>query len=114
MNTDMTKRCSVRTILKQMLSPPADNLSEWKKESDLSKYDVICIDEIQFYPDNVEFCEKMANAGKIVEACGLSGNYLREPFPNVSLLISKADDVQFLTAVCMMCKDEGAVLKDCR
>lgn len=71
-------------------------------------YEVICIDEIQFYPDNIEFCEKMANNGVIVEASGLSGNYLREPFPNMGSLISKADSVDFLTSVCMMCMSEGA------
>eukprot|EP00734_Pompholyxophrys_sp_LG126_P000096 Pompholyxophrys_sp_v1_NODE_5_length_12280_cov_3.373988.p10 type:complete len:189 gc:universal NODE_5_length_12280_cov_3.373988:1475-909(-) len=71
-------------------------------------YDVVCIDEIQFYPDSIEFCEKMAESGLIVEASGLSGNFLREPFPNMSSLISKADHIEFLTSVCMTCKEEGA------
>lgn len=71
-------------------------------------YQVICIDEIQFYPDNVEFCEKMAKAGLIVEASGLSGNFMREQFPNIGSLMAKADTVEFLTAVCMVCMAEGA------
>ena len=41
---------------------------------DHREYDVICIDEIQFYADNLEFTEKMANQGIIVEASGLRGN----------------------------------------
>ena len=74
-------------------------------------YEVICIDEIQFYPDSIEFCEKMALAGKIIEASGLNCNYLREPFPNMSSLIAKADKIDFLTAVCMICMNEGAYTK---
>ena len=55
-----------------------------------------------------EFAEKMAAAGIVVEASGLSGNYLREPFPNMSQLISRADKVDFLNSVCMNCNMEGA------
>ena len=32
----------------------------------ISEYDVIGVDEGQFFPDIVEFCEKAANEGKIV------------------------------------------------
>jgi len=74
----------------------------------IEDWDVICIDEIQFYPDNLSFCENMANSGIIVLASGLSGNYLREPFPNMDRLMAKADKLHFLTAICMLCKAESA------
>jgi len=50
-------------------------LSELK---DLWKpYDVIGIDEGQFFTDIVEFAEEFANHGKIVIISSLSGTFLR-------------------------------------
>ncbi len=63
-------------------------------------YDVICIDEIQFYPDAAQYCDEWANAGLIVEACGLSGDFRRRPFEQISLLIALCDDVEHVKAVC--------------
>lgn len=63
-------------------------------------YDVICIDEIQFYPDAVKYADAWATTGKIVEVCGLSGDFKREPFEQISQLIPKADSIQHVTAVC--------------
>lgn len=66
----------------------------------IQNYDVICIDEIQFYKDGYIMCDKWANQGKIVNACGLSGDFNRRPFPVVSNLISIADDIIFTKAIC--------------
>ena len=63
-------------------------------------YDVICIDEIQFYEDASHYCDLWANSNKIVEVCGLNGDYLRKPFEQISLLVPLADDISFVTAVC--------------
>lgn len=48
----------------------------WLYEIDaaIQKYDIIGIDEIQFYKDAHIFCDKWACEGKIVIAGGLSGN----------------------------------------
>ena len=70
----------------------------------ISEYDVICIDEIQFYEDASHYCDLWANEGKIVEICGLSGDYQRKPFEQISQLIPLSDDISFVTAVC---KDTG-------
>lgn len=70
----------------------------------VKNYDVICIDEIQFYPDASYYCDLWANAGKIVEVCGLNGDYRRQPFAQISLLIPLAEHISFVTAVC---KDTG-------
>lgn len=66
----------------------------------IQNYDVICIDEIQFYPDASRYCEQWANEGKIVEVCGLSGDYRRQPFEQISLLVPLAEHISFVTAVC--------------
>jgi thymidine kinase len=62
-------------------------------------YDVICVDEVQFYPDADIYCDLWA-MDKQVYACGLSGTFKRTPFPIISNLIAKADKIKFLTAIC--------------
>jgi thymidine kinase len=64
---------------------------------------VIGIDEGQFYPDLIDFCESMANQGKIVIVSALDGTFERKPFRNVLELIPKAESVVKLNAVCMLC-----------
>jgi len=63
-------------------------------------YDVVCIDEIQFYKDAHIFCDKWANSGIIVEACGLNGSFDRKQFPIISKLLPLVDNLTFLKAVC--------------
>ena len=46
-------------------------------------YDVIGVDEGQFFADIVEFSEKAANAGKVVIISSLQGTFLRGAFPNI-------------------------------
>ena len=41
----------------------------------LREYDVIGIDEGQFFPDLVAWCEQMANSGKIVLVAALDGTF---------------------------------------
>lgn len=62
-------------------------------------YDVICIDEVQFYPDSSNMCNMWANNGKIIEACGLNGDYNRKPFSQISNLIPLVDSLIHLTAI---------------
>ena len=66
----------------------------------INKYDVICIDEIQFYKDAHIFCDKWANLGKIIEACGLNGTFDRKPFEEISKLIPFCEDITYQTAIC--------------
>ena len=41
----------------------------------LREFDVIGIDEGQFFPDLVPWCEQMANRGKIVLVAALDGTF---------------------------------------
>lgn len=66
----------------------------------VQQYDVICIDEIQFYKDAYIFCDKWANNGKIVEVCGLNGTFDRKPFDMISKLIPLCEDITYQTAIC--------------
>ena len=83
---------------------------KWLSESAINPadVDVIAIDEIQFYQDNIEFCEKMANAGVIIEAVGLGGNYKRDTFNRMGEFIGKADDINFVKAICKRCFQDAS------
>lgn len=48
---------------------------------------VIGIDEGQFFPDLIEFCEKMAQLGKEIHVAALDGTFERKPFPVIADLI---------------------------
>lgn len=80
-------------------------------------YDVIGIDEGQFvspspstsssniiqFPDIVNFCEVMANAGKLVIVASLDGTFQRKSFGEVLTLVPMAESIQKLSAVCSGC-----------
>jgi len=73
-------------------------------------FDVIGIDEGQFFPD-VAWAEEMANIGKVVLIAALDGTYQRKPFYNIMELIPLAESVSKLNAVCMNCFREAAFTK---
>ncbi|XP_062311904.1 thymidine kinase, cytosolic [Osmerus eperlanus] len=72
---------------------------------------VIGIDEGQFFPDTVEFCEEMANKGKTVIVAALDGTFQRKAFGNILNLVPLAESVVKLNAVCMQCFTEAAYTK---
>jgi len=74
-------------------------------------YDVIGIDEGQFFPDVVSWAEKMANLGKVVVVAALDGTFQRKPFGDILSLIPLAEEVTKLKAVCMNCFEEAAFSK---
>ena len=73
----------------------------------LKNYDVIGIDEGQFFPDLVEICEKLVLLKKIVIIAALNGDFRMEPFPVISRIISKADKIKLLKAYCFNCHKDA-------
>jgi len=80
-------------------------------EDVVKDYNVIGIDEGQFFSTVVEFAEKMANLGKIVIVACLDGTFQRKPFGRVLELIPVAESVTKLNSVCMRCYNEAAFTK---
>ena len=80
-------------------------------EQIISQYEVICIDEIQFFIDAAEYCDKWANEGKIIEVCGLNGDYKKEAFEQISLLIPKIEGITYLTAIDKNTGEEASFTK---
>ena len=73
----------------------------------IKNYDVIGIDEGQFFPDLVEICEKLALMKKTVIIAALNGDFRMEPFPVVAKIISKADKIKLLKAYCFNCHKDA-------
>ena len=74
-------------------------------------YDVIGIDEGQFFTDTVAFAEEMANKGKFVVIAALDGTFQRKPFGDILSLIPLSENVTKLNAVCMNCFGDAAFSK---
>jgi thymidine kinase len=89
------------------------NLQDIITNKNIVGAEVICIDEIQFYEDAADICDLWANEGKIVIAAGLNGNYLREPFTQVSKLLAKIemDHLIPLTAICTQTGKQASFTK---
>lgn len=67
-------------------------------------YDVIGIDEAQFFPSLLPFVLQMVEReGKRVIVAGLSGNFRREVFGEIISLIPYADRVEKLSSLCTDC-----------
>jgi len=101
---------SIATHDKQtlMASEAATSLTDLTNKAD--DYDVIGIDEGQFFPD-IMWAETMANKGKIVLIAALDGTFQRKPFANVLELVPLAENITKLNAVCMNCFGEAAFSK---
>jgi len=70
----------------------------------IDEYDVIGIDEGQFYPDLLEFARDVVQRHKkILLISGLNGDSNRKKFGQMIDLIPEADDVVFLHPFCKLC-----------
>lgn len=65
---------------------------------------VIGIDEAQFFGDDLPaVCEKLAGAGRRVIIAGLDMDFLGRPFGPMPILMSLAEKVDKLHAICLQC-----------
>lgn len=81
-------------------------ISEAKEILDYVKpeTEVVAIDEVQFFDaDIIEICDMLACQGKRVMVAGLDTDFRGEPFSVMPQLITRAEFVTKLTAVCVKC-----------
>lgn len=77
----------------------------------LDNYDILLIDEAQFYEGLADFVMWSSEVKKkIVYASGLDGDYRRRKFGEILNCIPLADTVERLTAFCTLCADGTAGL----
>ena len=68
-------------------------------------YDVVAIDEAQFFTGLREFVQRVAPRVKRIIVAGLDGDFLQRPFGEIFDIIPLADEVLKLHALCMVCND---------
>ena len=70
---------------------------------------VVGIDEAQFFdPDILQVAEELASRGIRVLVAGLDTDFRGEPFGPMPVLMSMAEHVDKLHAICMVCGDEAS------
>jgi len=71
--------------------------------------DVIGIDEVQFFPNSIVYViDELINSGKRVIAAGLDLDFRGIPFGPMPTLLTIADDVMKLKAICSVCGKDAA------
>jgi thymidine kinase len=69
---------------------------------------VVAIDEAQFFPvELVSIVEELAGRGIRVIVAGLDMDFRGEPFGAIPELMSRAEDVTKLHAICVVCGEEA-------
>lgn len=85
-----------------------DRLLPLLSNNTIDSYDVIAIDEGQFFPDLYEFVIKVLNVkNKKVLISALNGDYRMQNFGEVYRLIPVAEEIIKLNAVCMVCHEDA-------
>jgi thymidine kinase len=86
--------------VESIVVPDARSILDFVKDDT----DVVAIDEIQFFDEDVLLvCDYLAKKGLRVMAAGLDTDFRAEPFGVMPRLITDAEFVTKLTAVCMKC-----------
>lgn len=86
-----------------------EELSAVNQLVETGDYDVIAIDEGQFFNDLHECCTRWADVLPVhIVVAGLDGDSARNPFGDMLRLIPHAEEVERLTALCAICRDGTA------
>ena len=78
---------------------------------DLKKYnaDIYFIDEFQFLNGDVKTIQEMAEDGKKFYIAGLNLTSDKKPFGKMGDLLCIADNIQMMTSICEVCRNDNAV-----
>ncbi|MCP4543992.1 MAG: thymidine kinase [Chloroflexi bacterium] len=87
----------------QIKAVPVENATELRTliEPDTT---VVALDEVQFFDDTIAtLCEELSSQGTRVIAVGLDMDFRGEPFGPVPMLMARAERVDKLQAICVVC-----------
>jgi len=87
---------------------PVENAAEIREQIEKDTT-VVAMDEAQFFdPEIVDVAQELAERGIRVIVAGLDMDFRGEPFGPMPILMSKAEKVQKLHAICMKCGNEAS------
>ncbi|RNF19909.1 putative thymidine kinase [Trypanosoma conorhini] len=75
---------------------------------DWREYDVIAVDEGQFFPDLYDFCTAAVAQGKWVFVASLDGDCRQQLFGEAYRLLPQCEAVEKLAAICARCRTRDA------
>lgn len=84
------------------LSIPAIKINDINVINNINNYDIVLIDEGQFFKNLDTWIRNINFKGKIYISA-LNGDYNQKPFGDIPFLISKADEIIFLHGKCQFC-----------
>lgn len=86
------------------------SLNNTKQIKDLSdNIDIIGIDEAQFFDESIiDVCNDLAKDGKRIIVAGLDRDYKAIPFGPMANLLTHADYITKLNAICMVCGNQAS------
>ena len=107
-NYETNRRGSIEVICGSMFSGKTEELIRRLKRAKIARQRVEifkpAIDEAQFFDEGiVEVCSELANNGTRVIVAGLDMDFRRVPFGPMPSLLSIADDVYKVHAICVKC-----------
>ena len=92
--------------VKSVLVQKSTEILEFMKQH--PEYEILAIDEVQFFDEDIVLViNDLADAGKRVMVAGLDMNFRGEPFGVMPILMTQAEFVTKLTAVCTQCGSPG-------
>jgi thymidine kinase len=87
---------------------PVEKAADIRKRIDKDTT-VVAMDEAQFFdPEVVDVAQELAEHGVRVIVAGLDMDFRGEPFGPIPTLMSKAEKVDKLHAICMVCGNEAS------
>lgn len=76
-------------------------------QTNLEQYNVVAIDEGQFFTDLYEACKIWLEQGKTIIVAALQSKFDQTPFEQISLLYPIADEIRQLKSICYKCKKDA-------
>jgi thymidine kinase len=87
----------------QVEAVPVENTAQVRELVDPDAT-VVALDEVQFFDEDVvPLCEELADQGVRVIVAGLDMDFRGVPFGPVPALVARAENVQKLQAICVVC-----------
>ena len=105
----ITTHDQIQSCSKHHMTVSTQHLNEIIKNDygDFNDFDVIIIDEIQFFENLGDFITYWSNLGKIIIGAGLNSDYQMKPFPSMNHLFSIADKIIHIFATCSVCGEDA-------
>lgn len=92
-------------VTEAILATEPEEIFEHLKE----ETQVVAIDEVQFFSNKiVDVCQRLANSGRRVVIAGLDQDFRGTPFGSMPVLLSIAEKVEKLRAICVVCGKEAS------